>query len=867
MIAFLKWYFWITLLGLLGLPVVARLFPYLKDKGYAFARIAGLLIWSFSYWLLASLGVLQNDAGGQWVALILLAAAGLWSARQIGWTMLWHTLRTQWRTVLVSELLFLLAFAGMAALRAADPVISGTEKPMELAFINAILRSENFPPHDPWLSGYSISYYYFGYVMSAMLTRITATATGIGFNLSIALWFALTAQGAFGIVFHLLSARREERGEPRRAIGTALQALLAPLFILVVSNLEGFLEVLHSAGWFWKQNENGEWVSPFWTWLDIQELVNPPTPPFTGQPERIGGIWWWRASRVLQDFDLAGNSKEIIDEFPFFTFLLSDLHPHLLSMPFVLLAVAAAMNLYYGREQYLLEGQNIFAWLRDFVAGANQPLRETFLVKRLSHLEFWFSAMILGSLAFLNTWDFPIYVGIYSLAIGLVLYERSGWSRELIWKFLESGVVMGITAILFYFPFYVGFSSQAGGFLPSLSFYTRGVFFWVMFLPLLAPIFIWAWMHWRSGARSGALKNGLKFSGFVVGGLWLFSFLVSFLILSLTAAGSLLAGGEGRAAAWMGELSALGGLFAGLHGSADSGYLLLSSFARRLAQPGTWITLFGFLALVWGGLFCLRGEGEPGAEQRPQPKSAGFVLLLALMGAGLTLVPEFIYLRDQFGWRMNTIFKFYYQAWIVWGLAAAYATVITSEELKKGWRLAFQVLSAVVIFMGLSYPYYGVYYKFQGLPSLSALNLDGTAYIEEYNPDEAQAIEWLQAAPVGALAESVGGSYTGYARISTHTGQPNVLGWPGHESQWRGGSAEMGSRQSDIITLYETNSWEAAREIIDRYDIRYIYVGGLEWQTYRVNVDKFQGNLAKVFENETVTIYAVSGPEAVSNAN
>ncbi len=77
----------------------------------------------------------------------------------------------------------------------------------------------------------------------------------------------------------------------------------------------------------------------------------------------------------------------------------------------------------------------------------------------------------------------------------------------------------------------------------------------------------------------------------------------------------------------------------------------------------------------------------------------------------------------------------------------------------------------------------------------------------------------------------------------------------------------MGSRQSDIITLYETNSWEAAREIIDRYDIRYIYVGGLEWQTYRVNVDKFQGNLAKVFENETVTIYAVSGPEAVSDAN
>ena len=81
------------------------------------------------------------------------------------------------------EALFLLAFAAWAFVRAANPEAVGTEKPMELAFINAILRSPAFPPHDPWLSGYAISYYYFGYVLVAMLAKTGGTSGGVAFNL------------------------------------------------------------------------------------------------------------------------------------------------------------------------------------------------------------------------------------------------------------------------------------------------------------------------------------------------------------------------------------------------------------------------------------------------------------------------------------------------------------------------------------------------------------------------------------------------------------------------------------------------------------------------------------------------------------
>ncbi len=115
---------------------------------------------------------------------------------------------------------------------------------------------------------------------------------------------------------------------------------LAPLFLLFVSNIEGFLEILHRHGIFWPAQS----TSNFWTWLGIKDLSDPPTQPLAWIPDRFW--WWWRASRVVSDFDLRGNFQEIIDEFPFFSFLLGDLHPHVLAIPFNLLAVAIALNFF-----------------------------------------------------------------------------------------------------------------------------------------------------------------------------------------------------------------------------------------------------------------------------------------------------------------------------------------------------------------------------------------------------------------------------------------------------------------------------------------------------------------------------------------
>ncbi len=171
-----------------------------------------------------------------------------------------------------------------------------------------------------------------------------------------ALIFALGAIGSYGILYNLLAkdgGRKTEDGEtthrPQGSSTVHRLALLAPIFLLLVSNFGALLEILHQGGLFWaKDSATGEYSSRLWTWLDMMELSQPPALPFHFLPlDRY--LWWWRSSRIIQDYNMAGAwTGDVIDEFPFFSFLLGDLHPHVLAIPFSLLAIAVALNLFLG---------------------------------------------------------------------------------------------------------------------------------------------------------------------------------------------------------------------------------------------------------------------------------------------------------------------------------------------------------------------------------------------------------------------------------------------------------------------------------------------------------------------------------------
>jgi YYY domain-containing protein len=343
------WWMVVEILGLAALPLTYWLFKNLPDRGYAFAKPLGILLTSYVLWIGGSFGFLRNSWGGIVFSILVVAVGSWWFySRENRETGMASFLRENRRMVIANEVLFALAFALFALYRAYNPEIMGTEKPMEFAFLNAILRSDTFPPHDPWLSGFGISYYYFGYLMMAMLTKLSGVPSPGAFNLGITLLFALTVTGAYALVYNLVKGAEEQRSrgaEEQGKLGDSLTRyllpLLGPIFVAILGNLETIFEVLYS---------KGLGSAGFWNWLDIKELVS--NGRVTGRWFDLGsGWWWWRASRVIHDKDLLGNSMEVIDEFPFFSFMLGDMHPHVLALPFVLLALALALNVLRQRSR------------------------------------------------------------------------------------------------------------------------------------------------------------------------------------------------------------------------------------------------------------------------------------------------------------------------------------------------------------------------------------------------------------------------------------------------------------------------------------------------------------------------------------
>lgn len=880
MIDFLKWYILLEILGWINLPLTWSVFQKLHSRGIYLSKVVGLLLWGFVYWWLNSIGLLKNDLAGAVSVLTALLVINLFVGWKIGFSKLIDWVKANRKIIITTEVLFLMTFAFWAVVRAANPDIINTEKFMEMAFINGILKSPSIPPQDPWLSGYSISYYYFGYLISALLIRVSGVVSSVGYNLVSASWFGLTALGAYGVVWDLLMkhSKDEQRDEQDSSRNYTL-ALLAPLMILLVSNWFGLLDILHARGLV---------SSEFWQNLQI--------PALTSQPYNLGwypnrGGWsWWQASRVIQDFRLGGSMIEIIDEFPFFTYLLSDIHPHLLGMPFVLLAIAQALNAFQGGWEGKKEilGRSIPINLKNAIVAV----------------------LTLGGIAFLNTWDFPFYLLLMVVAFVWRQASQGGWSAQRLWQIVLYCLAGGVLSISAYLPFYLSFSSQAGGLIPSLAFFTRGSYLWIMFGPLLVPIFAWMIYQQVRVRRLPSLQS---------------------LLLTISLFALLFMAGWGLG--WLaGRLDTLNPLLNGLQGAADNASLLTGSFVERLKHPGTFLTSF-LLVLLSVDYFTQKiktaktsspqNDDEFVSQFKFQIETHGFVLLLVLLGALLVTVPEYVYLRDQFGTRMNTIFKFYFQAWILWSLAGSYfissllkkakpqtnrlfaLVIITVGLLVFGFSIAQQgetlqagfgshwldylVLSIPILFLfwiiqtlikkrypatfgvvclaglalGLIYPTIELWNKTEGFQPRDGYSLDGKQDFYLYSPNEMAAAEWLADAPVGVMAEAVsetGGSYTTYNIISTFSGMPTLLGWIGHEAQWRGGYLEIGSRQSDLRVLYSTSDWSQAESMIDLYNIRYIVVGELERQTYQVDETKFEENMVKVFDTATVDIYEVRKP-------
>lgn len=832
MIYIFIWWFILQLLGLIALPITYHLFQWLPDRGYAFTKAFGLLLISYFVWMGAMTGILTNTSGGIVIALlatISISGTVTWLGQKSG--TYFKDMLAFWRrkkaSIIIIEALFLLAFIAWASVRAYTTfkiAPAGGEKFMEMAFLNGILQSPRFPPLDPWLSNFSISYYYFGYVMMGVLTKLSGAPAGVAFDLYDALLFALTIIGTFGVIYNLVPAAQRAKDKPANPSQPIGYGLLGALLLAVMGNLEGFLEGLHSAGWL---------PTRFFEWLNIKDLAQAPANG-SFYPGNNAGWWWWRASRVVLDRTLTGESlnDSNITEFPFFSFQLGDNHPHVLNLPFVLLALGLALNLLratLANRKNNAESEdcrNQLPWWNPMGAFSG------------SWAHFLGYAFCLGALGFLNTWDFPIYIIVTVMTFGVGLYAlQRQVDRFLVGRVIALGTGLLLAGTLFYALFYITFRSQAGGILPFVQPPTRLPHYLVMFGPFIFVTLIFLLITlWRSAkAVQGVWKKTI---------LWWLGFIATcagtftLLTLLLPAISSIRQAIQGAL-----ENAAVQEIFGNLTLAEAVPALLIA----RLNDPWVFLLLTGAITLAISNIYwnIRLTNKDRKRESLPQQASTGllFACVLLFCGLGLTLSVEFVYLRDVFGNRMNTIFKFYYQAWVMLACASTYGiwwinnrgVAITGQAIKY----TFQVITTLLIAGGMAYPVMATLTKtdkFSNDPIPP--NLDGASSIARENPDDWAAITWLHNNAgtsskgnfynVPVILEAPGKSYDYKGRISAFTGLPAVLGWAGHELQWRGNYDEQGKREVDIQGIFATHNPQEMLDLLNKWQVDYVVIGNIE---------------------------------------
>jgi uncharacterized membrane protein len=242
-----------------------------------------------------------------------------------------------------------------------------------------------------------------------------------------------------------------------------------------------------------------------------------------------------------------------------------------------------------------------------------------------------------------------------------------------------------------------------------------------------------------------------------------------------------------------------------------------------------------------------------------------FVLSVLVVVFYLLYGVELLFVHDLFGNRMNTVFKVYYQAWIMLSVAAGVALYYWRARARwwRGWLTGTSRVAAagVVVLLAVSL-YYPIASAVTKAGSTESPTLDGLAHVGD---DEREAIEWLRSnADSGdVLVEAVGGGYTEFGRISSSTGIPTVLNWPGHERQWRGTGFDFGSREADLERIYVTTDADEARRLLGKYHVRYVYIGERERRKYpSVSLDKF-GEIGRLVRFGEVMIYEMEEPGTV----
>jgi uncharacterized membrane protein len=895
----------LEVLGIIFLPLTVTVFHNLPDRGWAFSKALALAALAFCVWL--PLMCFQSLPFSQFFilgVLLLLVALNLLGYLRVYKTVL-QFLRSHSFYIVCVELVFLGMVFLLGWLRSYSPDIRNFEMFMDEGFLAAIMRSTHFPPNDMWYSGRPINYYYYAHYNIAVMAKLLGQTPSVAFNTGISSFFGLTAVNLFGVTANLVAwaqLRRQQRraetpvaerqlrpGDMRAPLHKAVPyGILSILLGLVLGNL--------AATQTWWQNHGD-----------------------------LPSYYWFNSSRVIIN---------TINEFPAFSFLLSCFHAHVLALAFTILAIGLALNI-------LLEykGQGLAAFghgwrmpltlvMTAIVIGSLYAMNgwdyPTYLAvalvclvlqQWLAHnsrfsldlvLDAFTAVVALGALSYFLF--APFYLNFVSPAQGLGLVG-SQYRTPLV----DEVLIYGIFAFIL-------LSFLLSSFLRPRVFRSRVKLAGIDNLTIEGAPNEFREVHELEEARSPAFQTAQDWS--------VPARAPTITAYQTTATGQFAEYGSEAAIQYedlparqdemaaaipqdtqtnghLAEVSAVdlqtleeSDIAVDAQESEEDEETVETELTNQTRFRWSDIRLIGLAITLIAAMLVLRFmpnsltfvvTGSLSAITailalyHLKERERAFALLLGAVACALVAFCEVIFLKDVFAGsdylRMNTVFKFYFQAWAMLSIAGGAGVYFVLDSLKpalhfprasrvfyRSGRIGWSLALLAFLLMGAVYPLTAPGQRYNDFTQHD-FSLDGLDYMSTYAPGDYSAILWINSHIQGdpVIIEAIGDDYSDYARISAFTGLPTPMGWIGHEIQWRinwmtkgNNQTDFNNRANDVKQIYTDPSQTDVLNLMARYNAQYLYVGPLEEQTYvGVNLQRFSSFMKVVYQQDGVTIYQV----------
>lgn len=420
LLPFMQWWFVILILGIMFLPLSGLLFSALPDKGYLFSKTIGIAVTGYLMWMLSALKIMKFTT----VSCIISLGIGLIINLSVvlyfkflykpGGSTIYternflslYLKKESIRIFVGEELLFLIIFLLFTYIRGFKPEAYGTEKFMDYGFMTTMMRSDYMPPQDFWFSGTHLNYYYVGQFMATFLTRLTFVEVSYGYNFMLMMTGAFAFVLPFSIVYNLIVRYGESHSKGSKALG-AIGGLIGGFGVCIAGNMH----------------------------YPIYGLIVPTFKNITNKFKTSYNYWFPDATRYI-GYSPETNDKTI-HEFPAYSFILGDLHAHVVNVLFVLTVLAILLSWLYGQT-------NRHRYTKDVKSEVINP--------HVIMLSFF-----IGLFHTTNYWDYPIYFvvsGAIILFSNMIVY---GFRIKAYWLTGIQGIVIFLMGKLFALPFTLQF--------------------------------------------------------------------------------------------------------------------------------------------------------------------------------------------------------------------------------------------------------------------------------------------------------------------------------------------------------------------------------------------------------------------------